>query len=89
MNTRPNITKREKDLVLDLIKNSWNNELKNKGEGIFINNYEMLGCLEEEHYELIQAIHRNSQNEQLNEMVDMIIVLAHGIASIYKKMDLE
>lgn len=67
---------------------AWLERLNKKGYGIFISTHEILGVVNEEHHELVEAIKNNDLENIREELMDIAVACIHGIASIdTKKMD--
>ena len=82
---RPEITEQDFAEVLKVVEQEWEKELRNKGKGIFVNSHEDLGCLEEEYQELKGEIHNNDIIRTEDEILDMIVILVHELASIRRR----
>ncbi|MBL1177599.1 hypothetical protein [Pantanalinema sp. GBBB05] len=57
--------------------------MEQKGMGSMASNHEILGILDEEYDEYRDAIHaKGSQDDKVNELVDIAVAALFGIASI-------
>lgn len=86
INMRHQITEADIDRVMERIKNKWKFRLDQKGWGIFQSSHEISGIIDEEVREMKDDLRDNLCLE--NELVDIAVAAAHGVASIEsEKMD--
>lgn len=57
-------------------------KIREKGSGTFASRHEILGLLEEEHFELIQAVRSESLERVKEELYDIAVVCLFGAACI-------
>lgn len=65
-----------------LILSGLDKRLRQHGYGSFASIHEILGIMDEEHYELLMAVHQNDTDQVLAELVDIAVGALFGIASI-------
>ena len=68
--------------IINEIDQFWYDKIRSKGVGIFDSSHEILGKLFEEFHEFGDAVHDNNLIAQRAELLDIIVIAAHGIASI-------
>lgn len=83
MTNRPTVTEQDTEIAMLSISKKLDFRMKQKGREAFASKHEILGIINEEYYELVKAIHENSDPEKLcEELKDIAVACAFGIASI-------
>jgi hypothetical protein len=68
-----------------LVKQGLENRLKQYGYDSFASIHEILGVMDEEHYELLVAVHQNDNEQVISELVDIAVGALFGIATLKQK----
>ena len=68
--------------AIELLKNEISRRLKQKGNSIFTSYHEILGIVEEEKHELVEAVIQNDINCIKNELMDIAVACVFGAACI-------
>ena len=80
---REQIDQEEIDNALNEIGISTELRLDQKGYGTFASKHEILGSITEEYHELIEAIHKHNNKEQVkNELLDLATACHFSISCI-------
>jgi hypothetical protein len=84
---RPKLDPKDVRPILEGIKNRIDYEVEpaRKGTYAFASTHEVLGALEEEHHELIDAIKSNDTDHVCDELFDIAVVCVWGILSLQKQ----
>jgi len=79
---RPNMTAKEINEAIELVRPEMQKRLKDKGWGAFASIHEVLGVVNEEHDELIDAVRDNDLEAVEAELMDIAIPAIFAIACI-------
>ena len=81
---RTQITQRQIDSALIILKKKVKSRLDEKGYGTFASRHEILGILQEEYKELVDAIHSDKTygHEVASELLDIAVGAIFGYACI-------
>jgi len=79
---RPQITEEQVDQAIDVVRFAIKRRLAQKGWGAFVSRHEILGILEEERHEMIEAVHHETQERLSEELIDIAVGCVFGVASI-------
>ena len=82
---RPNIKKSSINNAIETLKDKIQHSLDEKGDGSFSSTHEILGIIQEEHHELIDAVRSNSQEDVAKELLDIAVGAILGMACIKQK----
>lgn len=75
------VPQKVQDKVFELFKKRLKQKLKIKGDFSFNSRVEILGKMNEEMFELTQAIHSRNEDNMIEEQLDMMIVGFWGVCS--------
>lgn len=84
-NGEKNVTKEDINKSLILILIGLQKRLKQHGHAPLASIHEILGIMDEEHYELLMAVHQNDNDQVVEELVDIAVGALFGIASLKQK----
>ena len=68
--------------VLSDVKQKLAARLVQKGRGTFVSRHEILGVAAEEFAEVIEAVHSGTDEDVIQELLDLAVAAVFGIASI-------
>jgi len=80
---RNEITEKEKEEVLLLVRKQLDKRLRIHGKNAFNSAHEIRGVLEEEVAEHMDELRANNYSRQLEELLDIAIAAIWGVATIY------
>jgi NTP pyrophosphatase (non-canonical NTP hydrolase) len=69
----------------EIVSNALLKRLKQHGYDSFSSIHEILGIMDEEHYELLMAVHKNDDLQVKEELVDIAVGALFGIATLIAK----
>lgn len=80
---RIDLTSGEIAIALKRLRGEVNRRLGQKGRGAFASSHEILGVLDEEYAEYLEAVHDNlDPNKRMDELYDIAVACIIGAASI-------
>ena len=82
LDVRKTVTEEQVRAISELVVKKLLQRMVEKGPGSFVHIHEVMGCLQEEWYELIDASHRRSHVEVLWELEDLAVAAIFSIASV-------
>ena len=80
---RPIVTSRETDDILEVLGPALLKRVHKHGPGAYAGPHETLGILQEEFWELQEAVKRNDAGDVWGELLDIAVGAVFGMASLY------
>ena len=80
---RTQITDKEIESTMKMIREALTKRLMQHGRGTFASTHEIYGIVAEEFDELRDALRSNSEQEFVNELIDVAVGAIFGAACIY------
>ncbi len=79
---RPEISVENINVTIFELRRQLARRLKEKGAGSFLSTQEILGCVTEEYFELVEAVRSSSREAVLSELYDIAVAAVFGAACI-------
>jgi len=81
-NKRPVVPADQIENAVERLHEELNRRLAEKGHGAFVSTHEILGIIDEEHYEAKLAVHANDPDLLVQELFDIAVGCVFGAACI-------
>jgi len=79
---RPKISAEELNQTIYALQTQLGWRLNEKGSGSFSSSHEILGCVAEEYFELVEAVKSSSTEAILSELYDLAVAAVFGAACL-------
>lgn len=81
-NTRLQIKQEQIEQAVMEFRLELDRRLKQKGYGTFASTHEIAGVVDEEHREMMEALHKNDKTHLKSELLDIAVGSVFGVACI-------
>jgi flagellar motor switch protein FliM len=81
-NARLEITQEQIEQAVMEFRLELNRRLKQKGYGTFASTHEIAGVVDEEHREMMEALHKNDKTHFKAELLDVAVGAVFGVACV-------
>ena len=85
--SRKTVTEERVRAVTELVFDKLKRRIAEKGSGSFVHRHEIMGCVQEEYHELVQASHNRDLIHMTWELEDLAVAAIFSIASIELGID--
>ena len=82
---RPMVSEAQTQIIMQLLAETLASRLAVKGRGSFSSTHEILGIIEEERLEFLEAIHAEDMDGAFDELMDIAVTAVFGLACLDAK----